>query len=116
MNSIRHEAGGSNFYYVFIQDKDAPPFSLEDEFYRKQLEKQIMSNILKGKQWGRYTYLPLDDQPAKSLKVEHAYVDILKKGELSSLKWFEGPLDNYYPKVYPNKELCTAYYAPLNFR
>jgi fatty acid synthase, animal type len=51
--------------------------------------------------------------------VEHAYVNALTKGDLASLKWIEGPLSRARLDVATadkNLELCTVYYAPINFR
>ena len=117
MNCIRQEPGGLNVHYVFIQDKNAPRFSLSNKFYSEQLEKQMMANVLKGEQWGSYRHLRLDVQnDVSSLQVEHAYVNTLIRGDLSSLRWIEGPLSYYQPERYPNHELCNAYYISLNFR
>ncbi|XP_043288036.1 fatty acid synthase [Venturia canescens] len=117
MNCIRREVGGMNARYVFIQDKNAPKFNPSSKFYSEQLDKQLMANVLKGGRWGSYRHLRLDQQSdAPSLQVEHAYVNALVRGDLSSLGWIEGPLSYYRPEKYPNTELCTVYYAPLNFR
>lgn len=117
MTCIRQEAGGNNVRYVFIQDKNAARFSVNDKFYVEQLSKQVMANVLKGGQWGSYRHLRLDQQnDVSSLHVEHAYVNALVKGDLSSLRWIEGPLSYYRPERYPNKELCNVYYTSLNFR
>lgn len=117
MTCIRLEAGGANARYVFIQDKNAPKFSLTAPFYAEQLNKQLMANVLKGGQWGSYRHLRLDQQSGVSaLQVEHAYINTLVRGDLSSLRWIEGPLSYYQPDKYPNTELCNVYYAPLNFR
>lgn len=117
MTCIRREIGGHNAQYIFIQDKNAPKFSLSNEFYSKQLDKQIMANVLKGNQWGSFRHLRLDQQTdVSSLQVEHAYINALTRGDLSSLRWIEGPLSYYHPEKYPDNELCSVYYAPLNFR
>ncbi|KAK0084976.1 hypothetical protein PV325_006291 [Microctonus aethiopoides] len=117
MTCIRRESGGHNTRYVFIQDKNAPKFSLHDSFYSSQLNKQLVSNVLKGNQWGSYRHLRLDQQSdTPSLQVEHAYINGLVRGDLSSLRWIEGPLSYYQPEKYPDSELCSVYYAPLNFR
>lgn len=42
--------------------------------------------------------------------MEHAYVNTLTRGDLSSLRWIESPLR------FARDELCRVYYAPLNFR
>ncbi|KAL7302666.1 hypothetical protein TKK_0004723 [Trichogramma kaykai] len=117
MTCVRQEAGGHNVSYVFIQDKNAQKFSAQDPFYQEQLSKQLMSNVLKGQQWGSYRHLRLDQQTdVSSLHVEHAYINALVRGDLSSLRWIEGPLSYYRPEEHPNKEFCSVYYAPLNFR
>lgn len=117
MNCIRREDGGSNARYVFIIDKNAPKFSLTDKFYAQQLAKHVKGNVLKGGQWGCYRHLRLDQQSGvSSLQVEHAYINALYRGDLSSLRWIESPLSYYQPEKFPNTELCHVYYAPLNFR
>lgn len=116
MTCIRRESGGANARYVFIQDKNAPKFG-STRFYAEQLDKGLMANVLKGGQWGSYRHLPLDQQSSvPSLQVEHAYVNTLTRGDLSSLRWIEGPLSYYRPDNFPNKKFCTVYYAGLNFR
>lgn len=116
MNCIRLEDGGTNARYVFVQDKNAPKFDLKAKFYAEQLDKQLMCNILKGGQWGCYRHLRLDLQNKSSLQVEHAYINTLYRGDLSSLRWIESPLSYYQPEKHPNTEICYVYYAPLNFR
>ncbi|XP_012270411.1 fatty acid synthase [Orussus abietinus] len=117
MTCVRQEAGGSNARYVFIQDKNAPKFSVKTRFYAEQLDKQLIANVLKGGQWGSYRHLRLDQQgDASSLQVEHAYINALVRGDLSSLRWIEGPLSYYQPEKFPGTELCSVYYTPLNFR
>ncbi|KAG5306378.1 FAS synthase, partial [Pseudoatta argentina] len=117
MTCIRRETGGANARYVFIQDKNAPKFDLSARFYMEQLDKGLMTNVLKGGQWGSYRHLPLDQQNnVSSLQVEHAYVNTLTRGDLSSLRWIEGPLSYYRPDNSSNMKLCSVYYAPLNFR
>lgn len=117
MTCVRQEAGGHNVRYVFIQDKNAPKFCLADKFYADQLSRQLMANVLKGGQWGSYRHLRLDQQTdVSSLHAQHAYINALTRGDLSSLRWIEGPLSYYQPERFPGKELCSVYYAPLNFR
>ncbi|XP_053996082.1 fatty acid synthase [Hylaeus anthracinus] len=117
MNCIVKEEGGSEARYVFILDKNAPKFSLTNKFYAEQLDKQLIANVLKGEQWGCFRHLLLDQQnTTASLQVEHAYINVLFRGDLSSLRWIESPVSYYIPEKCPNTELCHVYYAPLNFR
>lgn len=49
--------------------------------------------------------------------MEHAYVNTLTRGDLSSLRWIESELR--YAASAPqdaDTDLCRVYYAPLNFR
>lgn len=50
-------------------------------------------------------------------QVEHAYVNTLTRGDLSSLRWIESDLRfaGAVPAA-PDTELCRVYCAPLNFR
>ena len=50
------------------------------------------------------------------VSTEHAYVNVLTRGDLSSLTWIESPLKYFDPAEYTNKELCSVYYTSLNFR
>ncbi|VDK43768.1 unnamed protein product [Cylicostephanus goldi] len=49
---------------------------------------------------------------------QHAFINTLTRGDVSSLTWFESP--NQYFDVIEGKrsthELCSVYYAPINFR
>lgn len=52
-----------------------------------------------------------------SSQVEHAYVNTLTRGDLSSLRWIESPLRFARALLLaPRQELCRVYCAPLNFR
>ncbi|XP_046659342.1 fatty acid synthase isoform X2 [Homalodisca vitripennis] len=115
MNCIKQEPGGNNVRAVFIQDAKAPAFSPTSAQYAAQLRKGLVHNVLRGGVWGSMRHLKLEATDA-SLQVEHAYINAITRGDLASLKWIEGPLTFYKPEDYPNSELCTVYYAPLNFR
>ncbi|XP_030757326.1 fatty acid synthase [Sitophilus oryzae] len=115
VNCLTNEpTGGVNVRSVFIQDQNAPKFSLKA--YESQLRKGLVQNVLKNKVWGTYRHLPLEQHTdSGALQVEHAYINTLTRGDLASLRWIEGPL-SYYKGDDPNSELCSVYYAPLNFR
>ncbi|GAB0091808.1 Fatty acid synthase [Sergentomyia squamirostris] len=118
INCIKNEAGGKYARMYYIQDSNAPAFSPTNPLYEEQLKKDLITNVLKNKAWGSFRHLKLEcEQGAATLQVEHAYINAVTKGDLSSLKWIEGPLcrDRPDPKD-PKHELCTVYYAPINFR
>ncbi|KAB0795973.1 hypothetical protein PPYR_10034 [Photinus pyralis] len=115
VNCLKQEPGGAHVRACFIQDKNAETFSLTSAFYKKQLQKDLIHNVLKNKTWGSYRHMLLDQHNnSATLHVEHAYVNTLTRGDLASLKWIEGPLTYYKPDG--KSSLCTVYYAPLNFR
>lgn len=64
--------------------------------YETQLKKDLVHNVLKSSGWGTYRHLPLESTADKVLlKVEHAYINTLMRGDLASLRWIEGPLTFY---------------------
>nr|NP_001137778.2 fatty acid synthase 1, isoform C [Drosophila melanogaster]ACL82985.2 fatty acid synthase 1, isoform C [Drosophila melanogaster] len=115
MTCIKNENGGKLARLVFVQDAKAEKFSLTSTLYRQQLEKDLISNVLKNGAWGTFRHLKLETQQA-TLQVEHAYVNALVKGDLASLKWIEAAQADTAATVDKNLETCTVYYAPINFR
>lgn len=117
MNCIKNEAGGKLARMIFIQDKGIEKFNFNSAMFADQLKKDLIQNVYKNGAWGSFRHLRLDNATGATLPVEHAYVNALTKGDLASLKWIEGPLslDRPEPKDARN-ELCTVYYAPINFR
>lgn len=113
---IIREPGGMNVNTVFIQDSKSEKFSLTSSMFANQLKKDLIFNVLKNGTWGTYRHITLDNSvDSGKLQVEHAYINALTRGDLSSFRWIEGPLRNYKHDN-PNAELCSVYYAPLNFR
>lgn len=116
VNCITKEPGGNSVRAFFLQDAKAEKFSLTSRKYAEQLKKDLVHNVLKNNVWGSFRHILLEQlNDSGKLQVEHAYINTLVRGDLSSLKWIEGPL-TYYKGDDPNSELCSVYYAPLNFR
>lgn len=46
---------------------------------------------------------------------EQAYVNVLTRGDLSSLRWISSPLHQFVSSN-SNLQLCDVYYSSLNFR
>lgn len=118
MNCIKNENGGKYARMFFIQDAKAEKFSLTSKTYLEQLNKDLISNVYKNGGWGTFRHLKLDTNgDVSNLRVEHAYVNALTKGDLSSLSWIESPLSRQLPDPKDKRvELCSVYYAPINFR
>lgn len=96
MNCIMREPGGANVRMVFIQDRKSEKFSIDSDFYSKQLSKDLVMNVLRNGVWGCYRHITLENMAdSGKLQVEHAYINALTRGDLSSFKWFEAPLGYY---------------------
>lgn len=90
MNCIRKEPGQENVRCIFVMDKNAPVFNVKDKFYEGILKKGLYTNIYKNGQWGTFRHLLIAENALT--EAEHAYVNVTVRGDLSSLRWLEGPL------------------------
>ncbi|XP_020299007.1 fatty acid synthase-like, partial [Pseudomyrmex gracilis] len=111
VNCLRKEPGGELVRGVFIQDKTAPKFSLQDPFYAQQLQKDMTVNILRpNKTWGSYRHFCLPaPEPAF---VPAAYVCQTDRGNLSTFCWIENDIsiDSHC------NDLVRVVYSSINFR
>ncbi|XP_063541437.1 fatty acid synthase-like isoform X1 [Cydia strobilella] len=114
VNCLRREPGGEIIYGFLISDPSAPEFNSDLELYEEQLDKDLAINIFQDGQWGTYRHLLLGD--LETTRTEHAFVNTLTIGDLSSLRWLEGPLK--HNTVFKDNErvLIHVYCAALNFR
>lgn len=118
MNCIKNENGGKFARLVFVQDRNGPKFSFDNPIYANQLKCDLISNVYKQSIWGSFRHMRLETRSdTATLQVQHAYLNALTKGDLSSLRWIESPLSRQLPDPKDKDlELCTVYYAPINFR
>lgn len=94
VNCLKQEPGGSNIRAIFLQDKNAPKFTIQA--YESQLRKDLVHNVMKNKIWGCWRHIALEQyNDSGKLQVEHAYINTLTRGDLASLRWIEGPLGYY---------------------
>ncbi|CAL8122739.1 unnamed protein product [Orchesella dallaii] len=122
INCLKQEPGGHKLRAVFIPGKNSTKFDITNPkshpLVEKIVENDMIQNIVDEQDvWGTHRHFPLKDETTDAtLDVEHAYINTMMRGDLSSLRWIEGPLKHYKPERYPGQDLCTVYYAPLNFR
>ncbi|NP_001037478.1 p270 [Bombyx mori] len=114
VNCLRKEPGGEIVYGLLINDPSAPPFNPDLEFYEEQLDKDLAINVYQDGQWGTYRHLLLGD--LDTVKAKHAYVNTITIGDLSSLRWLEGPLRPNHVFKNPDEILINVYCTALNFR
>lgn len=110
---MRREPGGGNIKTFFIMDQGLPKFNMHEPMYSEQLSKSMAINVYKNGSWGTYRHLLLDE--AAEVESEHCFVNVTTKGDLSSLKWIEGPLKNDH-SVNAEQSVVHIYYSALNFR
>ncbi|KAL2729284.1 fatty acid synthase-like [Vespula maculifrons] len=111
INCLQKEPGGKIFRAVLIQDIEAPKFSLELPLYSEQFETDLVINVLRsGNVWGSYRHQLLP--PHEPKPTYHALVNQLTRGNLSSIRWVEGPITKDYQK----EDLVRIHYASLNFK
>ncbi|XP_029659420.1 fatty acid synthase-like isoform X2 [Formica exsecta] len=111
VNCLRKESGGELVRGVLIQDQKAPKFSLQNPFYKQQLQKDMTINVLRSnKTWGSYRHLHLPRPEAKP--VPTAYVSQMVRGDLSTFCWIENDIsvDSHL------KDLIHVIYSSINFK
>lgn len=87
MKCLLTEPTSPTFRCVLVQDKNAAVFSIDSDFYRNQLRKDLTFNVFRNGKWGTFVHLPL--RPIENKEVEDASVSILTVGDLSTLSWVE---------------------------
>nr|XP_050846949.1 fatty acid synthase-like isoform X1 [Vespula vulgaris] len=111
INCLQKEHGGDIFRAVLIQDLNAPKFSLNVPLYSKQLEIDLVTNVLRpGNIWGSYRHQLL--RSCEPRFTYHAIIKQLIRGDLNTIRWVEGPIT----KDYQDEGLISIHYASLNFK
>uniref|UniRef100_A0A8B9P5E4 Fatty acid synthase n=1 Tax=Apteryx owenii TaxID=8824 RepID=A0A8B9P5E4_APTOW len=118
VNCLRLEAEGHRIRCVFISNLNpssvVPPTSLSSLEMQKIVQKDLVMNVYRDGKWGSFRHLPLQQAQPQEL-TEYAYVNVLTRGDLSSLHWIVSPLRHFHT-TNPSVQLCKVYYASLNFR
>ncbi|CAG9769092.1 unnamed protein product [Ceutorhynchus assimilis] len=112
VSCLRREPGGGIVKLLFTQSS-APDFDLNSPFYKNQLDKNLAFNVYKDGQWGTYRHLLLNK--INQINAEQCYLNSLRRGDLSSLTWIEGPL-KINSKLDPEQKLVYVHYGAINFR
>ncbi|KAM3843635.1 fatty acid synthase [Vipera latastei] len=117
-NCLRQEPGGHRIRCLFISSLSGasprPPTNSSAKEMQTILKNDLVMNIYRDGKWGSFRHLPL--KQAQSLEVtEYAFVNVLTRGDLSSLRWISSPLQHFSTSS-PNVQMCKIHYASLNFR
>ncbi|KAI8423484.1 hypothetical protein MSG28_012600 [Choristoneura fumiferana] len=113
---LHYEAGGDKLRVYYLPDaKDV--FDPDSPAYRAQIQQDLSFNVLRAGIWGTYRHLLVDNPVHEQTQVEHAYVNTLTRGDLSSVCWIESDLKHATTVSQPAKtDLCRVYCAPINYR
>ncbi|KAM6049680.1 fatty acid synthase isoform 2-T2 [Theristicus caerulescens] len=118
VNCLRLEVEGHRIRCVFVSNLNpssaVPPTSLSSLEMQKIIQRDLVMNVYRDGKWGSFRHLPLQQAQPQEL-TEYAYVNVLTRGDLSSLRWIASPLRHFHA-TNPDVQLCKVYYASLNFR
>uniref|UniRef100_A0A1A9UN37 Uncharacterized protein n=1 Tax=Glossina austeni TaxID=7395 RepID=A0A1A9UN37_GLOAU len=109
VNCLRKEPDGQLITCFFINDKSAPAFNINEPFYATQYALGLAVNVYQNGKWGSYRHLLLNFDIHSAPRKDHVYGNVLQRGDLSSLRWFEGPLK-------PEDCDIKIAYSSVNFR
>lgn len=102
------------------QNREGPAvISLEKESVQQILKLDMHANNYRDGDWGSVRHIVVKDDDLHAYKeVEHAFINTLVRGDVSSLTWVESP--NQYFEASPERpkhlELCSVYFTSVNFR
>ncbi|XP_053145655.1 fatty acid synthase [Hemicordylus capensis] len=118
VNCLRQEPGGHRIRCLFVSNLNASSPKLSTSPSAKEMQKilrgDLVMNVYRNGKWGSFRHLQLKQAQPEEL-TEYAYVNVLTRGDLSSLHWIASPL-RHFNTTNPNVQLCKVYYASLNFR
>ncbi|XP_046888952.1 fatty acid synthase isoform X1 [Hypomesus transpacificus] len=118
VNCLRQEPGGSRIRCAFVSNlsktSKSPVLQPTHSSMRRALEGDLCMNVFRDGRWGVFRH-QLISQDLSEEQTEQAYVNVLTRGDLSSLRWIASPL-RHFVQSSPQVQLCGVYYSSLNFR
>uniref|UniRef100_A0A674MU67 Fatty acid synthase n=1 Tax=Takifugu rubripes TaxID=31033 RepID=A0A674MU67_TAKRU len=118
VNCLRQEPDGNRIRCVFVSNlnetSEAPNLHLGQKIMQSVLEADLVMNVHRDGHWGAFRHQLLTNDLNEEL-TEHAYVNVLTRGDLSSLRWISSPL-RHFASSDSNVVLCRVSFSSLNFR
>ncbi|XP_071781118.1 fatty acid synthase [Centroberyx gerrardi] len=118
VNCLRQEPGGNRIRCAFVSNLNessvAPTLQPAHNSMESVLEGDLVMNVFRDGHWGVFRH-QLITQALNEEQTEQAYVNVLTRGDLSSLRWIASPL-RHFVATSPDVQLCRVYYSSLNFR
>ncbi|ERE67869.1 fatty acid synthase [Cricetulus griseus] len=118
VNCLRKEPGGHRIRCILLSNlstsSHTPKMGPGSSELQKVLKNDLVMNVYRDGAWGAFRHFLLEqDKPEE--QTAHAFVNVLTRGDLASIRWVCSPLKHAQPTS-PGTQLCTVYYASLNFR
>lgn len=118
VNCLRKEPGGHRVRCILVSNLDrsspVPEMTPGSAELQRVLRGDLVMNVHRDGAWGAFRHFPLESKQPQE-QTEHAFVNVLTRGDLSSIRWVCSPL-RHAQAPGPGSQLCTVYYASLNFR
>ncbi|XP_071318722.1 fatty acid synthase [Trachinotus anak] len=118
VNCLRQEPGGNRIRCAFVSNLDessaAPSLQQTHKSMQSVLEGDLVMNVFRDGRWGVFRHQLITRDLNEEL-TEVAYVNVLTRGDLSSLRWIASP-PSHSEASNPNVQRCRVYYSSLNFR
>ena len=115
VNCFRKESNGHRIRCLFFADDNQIKYN--QKFYSKIFDKDLVMNVVINGELGSFRHLSCDEEIHNNMKdCSHAFINVEKTGDLSTLKWFESD-HKYWPIGRTSRQnLINVYYSALNFR
>ncbi|KHN72457.1 Fatty acid synthase [Toxocara canis] len=97
-----------------------PQVNVEDEATKRVMDLDLHANNYRDGVWGSVRHIVVkEDEMYVYKEMEHAFINTLVRGDVSSLTWFESP-NQFFEDIDQNNrkslQLCYVYYSAINFR
>ncbi|XP_054923972.2 fatty acid synthase-like [Dermacentor andersoni] len=121
-NCLRTETVGRHIRCVFDADvkgsNSAALFNPTNPAYKDIIEKDLVMNVYRDGQWGSYRHHAVQWYEESKKTTPYAYLNVQTRGDLSSLQWYESPLNYLSPSETTGSEglFVDVYYSSVNFR
>uniref|UniRef100_A0A8C5H966 Fatty acid synthase n=1 Tax=Gouania willdenowi TaxID=441366 RepID=A0A8C5H966_GOUWI len=114
VNCLRQEPAGHRIRCMFVSNLSSSSEVPNQKSVQPILDQDLVMNVYRDGRWGSFRHQLITNDGNEAL-TDAAYVNVLTRGDLSSLRWIASPLCHFVP-TNPSVQLCHVYYSSLNFR
>ncbi len=112
---MRREPNGDRIRCILDFNQSESESDINDQNLLTIIKQNLVMNVIRDQKLGSFKHFTIESN-VRPKAAEHCYLNVITRGDLSSLKWFEAQ-HKYWPLGRKDNELlCYVYYAPLNFR